>query len=72
MTQDKTIYKQIAADLNCSYTHVKQVLAKNSKLSKQTKLNKKIVLLYIQKEEEELEQLRASITERATNDYILK
>lgn len=72
MAEDKTTYRQIADLLGCSYTHVKQVLAKNSKLSKQTKLNKKIVMLYIQKKEEELELLRNSIIDGATNDYILK
>lgn len=64
---NKTIYRQIATDLKCSYTHVKQVLAPNSELNKNTALNKRIVMLYVEKTKEELDMLIASIKEEATN-----
>lgn len=70
--KSNTIYKQIAEVLQCDYSHVKNVLATNSKLNRKTRLNKKIVTLYIQKQEEELKQLRASIIDQATNDYIIQ
>lgn len=70
--EKKTIYKQIAEALGCDYNHVKNVISGNGGVNRRTALNKKIITLYLEKKEKELELLRNSIIDRATNDYILQ
>ena len=72
-TEKNTIYRQIAKALDCSYAHVRTTISKaQTGTATQTALNKKIIRLYAQKKQDELDQLLASVTERSTNDYILK
>ncbi|MGE0636028.1 MAG: hypothetical protein AB7G44_03565 [Bacteroidia bacterium] len=67
----KSIYRQIADALGCSYTHVKQVCSRQPEVNPNTALNKRIIRMYAEKTQEELNILLESIKDRATNDYII-